>query len=343
VPRSEGSNVPFGLASQNGDIVQQLHQAANAFVSERYGRGQGMDLDRRRAIVDALLRAVDSEPEDAGTPLENAAANLGCSVKELGTLIRERGHPPTWQYMVADAMTRLDGSADVPLDEQWRLKLRSSLERTSSELDRRCAYGRGSTWWSALMLERAVDALDEHLRARDPDRDEKIDATAWTGGLMANGLREVLLDALSALSAHTTTTKQRVATDLGRDDRGGAVNVGNAPSGRLPVAVRLARRGPPSVADGASGPERAAALLAYLARLAPRSRRTMLGAAENLARAYAGAGAEVFDWRRLDVASATALRAWCARQVERGAWAPATANLHVQCLRGFRRGWQTAH
>jgi len=88
-------------------------------------------------------------------------------------------------------------------------------------------------------------------------------------------------------------------------------------------------------------PGRSAPLVAYLARLGPSSRRTMLAAATNLARACGGVDAESFDWRRLDVPCATVLRAWCARQVELGRFAPATANLHIQAMRGIARGaWQ---
>jgi len=61
----------------------------------------------------------------------------------------------------------------------------------------------------------------------------------------------------------------------------------------------------------------------------------MLVAAENLATAYfrGTEHAETFDWRRLDVPTATAFRTWCAARVERGLWAPATANLHIQAMR----------
>jgi len=65
----------------------------------------------------------------------------------------------------------------------------------------------------------------------------------------------------------------------------------------------------------------------------------MLRCAEHLARA-ASASQETalsYDWTKLTVPLATAMRAWCVRQVETGTWQPATANLHVACLRGIAK------
>jgi len=110
-----------------------------------------------------------------------------------------------------------------------------------------------------------------------------------------------------------------------------------APSSQLDAITPLAVMASVDSID----PSRSAPLVAYLARLGPSSRRTMLSAATNLARACGGVDAESFDWRRLDVPCATMLRAWCAMQVEHGRFAPATANLHIHAMRGIARGaWQ---
>ena len=77
-----------------------------------------------------------------------------------------------------------------------------------------------------------------------------------------------------------------------------------------------------------------AAVAAYLARLAPSSRRKVLESLELLARAASGGrlGAEAFPWERLRYPHTSALRAWLA---DRGA--PATATRHLSALRGVLR------
>jgi site-specific recombinase XerD len=65
----------------------------------------------------------------------------------------------------------------------------------------------------------------------------------------------------------------------------------------------------------------------------------MLRCADNLAWAASSGQATAleYNWSTLNVPLATALRAWCLRQVERSNWQATTANLHIACLRGIAK------
>ena len=85
-------------------------------------------------------------------------------------------------------------------------------------------------------------------------------------------------------------------------------------------------------------PDPGAAVLAYLARLAPSSRATMRTALENLAElAGAPRDALAYPWHRLRPEHTSALRAALAER-----FAPATANRHLAALRGvLREAWRS--
>jgi site-specific recombinase XerD len=117
------------------------------------------------------------------------------------------------------------------------------------------------------------------------------------------------------------------------------------PNSQRPRTRKWAKRQTPSLhlseiqPPQAPNPLPSSPLLSYLATLSANSRTTMLRCADNLAWAASSGQTTAleYDWSNLNVPLATALRAWCLRNVEHSTWQATTANLHIACLRGIAK------
>jgi len=198
---SELENEQDLMASQEAQRHSALNRAAKSFCSERYGEGKGMSVDKQLKVVNAFLEALDftSTSSKVSEIIKEAASRIACSEKELESLMVAPGRPATWKKRVAS----LKEQPYATLDKTERDALKNFLSKSKRELNRRQANPKGHTWWADTILGAALREVSEHCGVQ-------IDFGSWKELITAEGLVEAMLDAFSALSAHTTNTRKRV-------------------------------------------------------------------------------------------------------------------------------------